>query len=551
MDILIPKLITVFKEKYTWNDFYRDALAGIVVGIVALPLSLAFAMASGVQPEQGLYTAIVAGFIISALSGSRVQIGGPTGAFIVIVYNVVKQYGYEGLVVATFMAGVILILMGLARFGKVVEFIPYPITVGFTSGIAVIIFTAQLQNFLGFSIMEMPPEFIGKLYVVYSNIPFSNPWSVIIGLITVFIILQTPKHLKRVPGSILAIILTTLIVAFFHIPVETVQMRFGEIPTALPTPHFPQIQWRMLSELIMPATTIALLAGLESLLSAVVADGMTGFRHRSNMELIAQGVANIGSALFGGIPATGAIARTATNIRNGGRSPIAGMIHALTLLFILMAFGKWAALIPIPTLAAILIVVAYNMSEWRIFIKLFQGPKGDILVLLTTFLLTILIDLVVAIQIGFILAAFLFMKRMVEITQIEAVTQSFNFEEEQRDENIKQDFPPEIEVFEINGPFFFGAANKFTTVLKDFNKGRKILILRMENVPVMDATGVMAFENIIDKIKKNDGIVILLGVQNQPMAVIQKFTLDQKIGKENIVASMSEALVRVNSLVKK
>lgn len=551
MDILIPKLITVFKEKYTWNDFYRDALAGIVVGIVALPLSLAFAMASGVQPEQGLYTAIVAGFIISALSGSRVQIGGPTGAFIVIVYNVVKQYGYEGLVVATFMAGVILILMGLARFGKVVEFIPYPITVGFTSGIAVIIFTAQLQNFLGFSIMEMPPEFIGKLYVVYSNIPFSNPWSVIIGLITVFIILQTPKHLKRVPGSILAIILTTLIVAFFHIPVETVQMRFGEIPTALPTPHFPQIQWRMLSELIMPATTIALLAGLESLLSAVVADGMTGFRHRSNMELIAQGVANIGSALFGGIPATGAIARTATNIRNGGRSPIAGMIHALTLLFILMAFGKWAALIPIPTLAAILIVVAYNMSEWRIFIKLFQGPKGDILVLLTTFLLTILIDLVVAIQIGFILAAFLFMKRMVEITQIEAVTQSFNFEEEQRDENIKQDFPPEIEVFEINGPFFFGAANKFTTVLKDFNKGRKILILRMENVPVMDATGVMAFENIIDKIKKNDGTVILLGIQNQPMAVIQKFTLDQKIGKENIVASMSEALVRVNSLVKK
>lgn len=550
MEILLPKLVTLFTEKYTFSDFLRDCMAGIVVGIVALPLSIAFAIASGVQPEQGLYTAIVAGFLISALSGSRVQIGGPTGAFVVIVYSIVQKYGYDGLVIATFMAGVMLILMGLARFGRLIEFIPYPITVGFTSGIAVIIFTAQLQNFLGIQLKHSAPDFLHTMNAVLTHLSMINFWSVVIGVLTIFIILQTPRFVKRIPGSIVAILMTTVLVSVFHIPVETIHMRFGDIPNTLPTPRLPVVEWHVIKDMIMPATTIALLAGLESLLSAVVADGMTGFRHRSNMELIAQGTANIGSALFGGIPATGAIARTATNIKNGGRSPVAGLVHAITLLFILMVFGKWAALIPIPTLAAILIMVAYNMSEWRMFIKLFHTPKSDVIVLLTTFFLTVFVDLTVAIQVGFVLAAFLFMKRMVEITEIEHVTSSIGLDEFEEDkEDISRVIPSEIAVFEINGPFFFGAANKFTTVLKDIYKGKKILILKMDHVPIVDATGLRAFEDIVDKIKKNKGSIVLSGVRPQPLEVFHTARLDRKIGEDNICKDIDESLARARQLL--
>lgn len=551
MDILLPKLVTLFKEKYTFSDLIRDCMAGVVVGIVALPLSIAFAIASGVKPEQGLYTAIVAGFIISALSGSRVQIGGPTGAFVVIVYSIVQKYGYDGLVIATFMAGVILIIMGLARFGRLIEYIPYPITVGFTSGIAVIIFTAQLQNFLGMNLADSSPDFLHKIHTVFGHLALINPWSVLIGVMTIVIILQTPRFVKKIPGSIVAIIVTTILVAVFHIPVETIYMRFGNIPNTLPAPRLPVFEWNVIKEMIMPATTIALLAGLESLLSAVVADGMTGFRHRSNMELIAQGAANIGSVLFGGIPATGAIARTATNIKNGGRSPVAGLVHAVTLLFILLVFGKWAALIPIPTLAAILIIVAYNMSEWRMFLKLFNTPKSDVLVLLTTFLLTVFVDLTVAIQVGFVMAAFLFMKRMVEITEVEHITSTIRMSDsEEIKEDTGKNIPTDVAIFEINGPFFFGAANKFTTVLKDIHKGKKILILKMDDVPIIDATGLRAFEDIVDKIIKNKGGIVLSGVRNQPLEVFKKAKLDDKIGLSNICKDIEESINRARYLLK-
>ncbi|MBP9853574.1 MAG: sulfate permease [Candidatus Omnitrophica bacterium] len=549
MEILLPKFFTLFKEKYTFSDFVRDGLAGIVVGIVALPLSIAFAIASGVKPEQGLYTAIVAGFIISLLSGSRVQIGGPTGAFVVIVYGIVQKYGYDGLVVATLMAGVILIIMGLARFGRLIEFIPYPITVGFTSGIAVIIFTAQLQNFLGITLADSSPEFIHKIYAIWTHLDIVNFWSVLIGVITIGIILLTPHLFKKIPGSIVAIVVTTVLVAVFHFPVETIYMRFGDIPSTLPPVHIPVFDWPMIKALIMPASTIALLAGLESLLSAVVADGMTGFRHRSNMELIAQGAANIGSALFGGIPATGAIARTATNIKNGGRSPVAGLVHAITLLFILLMFGKWAALIPIPTLAAILIIVAYNMSEWRMFVKLFKTPLSDILVLLTTFLLTVFVDLTVAIQVGVVLAAFLFMKRMVEITDIEHISLNIGMgDPEESKDNMAVDIPADVAIFEINGPFFFGAASKFTTVLKEIQEGKKVLILKMDHVPIIDATGLRAFEDIVDKIKKKNGGIVLSGIKSQPLDVLKKYRLNEKIGEENICKDMDEALARAKYL---
>ena len=552
-ELLLPKLFTMFKRKYSWNDFVRDLMAGLVVGAVALPLSIAFGIASGVKPEQGIITAIVGGFIVSVLSGSRVQIGGPTGAFIVIVYHIIQQYGYEGLAVATLMAGGILIVMGVLRFGRLIEFIPYPITVGFTSGIAVIIFTSQIPDFLGMHLNHVPAEFIEKVMAIGSHIGNVNFYSILLGILSIVIITQTSRFLKKIPGSIVAILVMTFLVHYFHLPVETIQTRFGSIPTSLPVPSFPEIHWSTIRELMMPATTIALLAGLESLLSAVVADGMTGLRHRSNMELIAQGAANIGSVLFGGIPVTGAIARTATNIKNGGRSPIAGIVHALTLLVILLVFGKWAGLIPIPVLAAILIVVAYHMSEWRMFVKLFQSPKSDIGVLLTTFGLTIFVDLTVAIQVGFVLAAFLFMKRMAEMTEVESVTDTFYFEGEDDEDNGQGGIaiPQGVEVFEINGPFFFGAANKFKSILSDVQKDSRILILRMRHVPVVDATGLMALEHIVSKCHQSGVRVILSGVREQPQKVMEGSGLDARVGKENIFSNIEDALKYANELVRK
>lgn len=401
-----PKIFDTLPN-YNLQQFYKDLIAGVIVGIVALPLAIAFAIASGVSPEKGLFTAIIAGFIISAFGGSRVQIGGPTGAFIVVVYGIVQQYGVDGLIIATLLAGIMLMLMGFARFGSVIKFIPHPLIVGFTTGIAVIIFSSQVKDFFGLSMGTVPADFIEKWQVYFQHFSSINWYAVAIGLGSVLIILFSPKLTRVVPGSLIAIILATIAVQAFHLPVETVGSRFGSIPSSLPVPSIPHLDWHIIKNMIQPAFTIAILGGIESLLSAVVADGMIGGNHKSNVELVAQGGANIASALFGGIPATGAIARTATNVKNGGRTPVAGIVHAITLLIIMLAVGKWATLIPMSCLAGVLVLVAYNMSEYETFLSIAKGSRSDAAVLITTFLLTVLFDLTLAIEVGMVLAVFL------------------------------------------------------------------------------------------------------------------------------------------------
>ncbi len=554
---LLPKLITVFREGYSRKQFAQDLTAGVIVGIIALPLAIAFAIASGVKPEQGLYTAIIAGFLISALSGSRVQIGGPTGAFIVIVYGIVQQHGYEGLVIATFIAGILILLMGFAGLGAVIKYIPYPVTVGFTTGIALIIFFGQIRDFFGLQISALPADFIDKMMVYAEHLAAINPYALGIGLLSLAIIIFWPRLTHRVPGSLIAILVATAMVQLLNLPVETIGSRFGEVPNHLPAPRLPQLSWELFTKMFSPAVTIALLAAIESLLSAVVADGMLGTRHRSNMELIAQGVANIASPIFGGIPATGAIARTAANIKNGGRTPIAGIIHAITLLLIMLFFGKWAALIPMATLAAILIFVAYNMSEWHLFVNIFRSPRSDVAVLLITFLLTVLIDLTVAIQIGMVLAAFLFMRRMALVTQVGFITDAIQ-ESEVDDEELqradpnaiaKREVPPGVEVFEINGPFFFGATDKFKDTLRQIEKPPKVLILRMRNVPAVDATGLRALEDVVEKSKKEGTTVIISGIRRQPLAALRRTALLNKIGRENIFRDIDRALSRARQIL--
>ncbi|MEP6846989.1 MAG: SulP family inorganic anion transporter, partial [Panacibacter sp.] len=409
-----PKLFDTLRN-YSSKQFSKDLVAGLIVGIVALPLAIAFAIASGVSPEKGLFTAVIAGFIVSALGGSKVQIGGPTGAFIVIVYGIVQQYGVNGLIIATFIAGVLLIIMGLARLGTVIKFIPHPLIVGFTSGIALIIFSSQIKDFFGLQMGVVPADFLYKWESYFTHLESVNVYAAAMAAATVVIIFLWPRVTHKLPGSLIAILITTAAVEILHLPVETIGSRFGAIPSSLPKPVIPDLDFDTIKNLIRPAFTIALLGGIESLLSAVVSDGMIGGNHRSNMELVAQGTANIFSSLFGGIPATGAIARTVTNVKNGGRTPVAGITHAFTLLLIMLFVGKWAALIPMATLAGILVVVAYNMSEWENFISVLKGSRSDIAVLLTTFLLTVLIDLTVAIEVGMVLAAFLFMRKMIRI----------------------------------------------------------------------------------------------------------------------------------------
>lgn len=553
---LKPKLITVLKEGYSVKKFIPDLIAGVIVGIVALPLAIAFAIASGVKPEQGLYTAIVAGFIISCLSGSRVQIGGPTGAFIVIVYGIIQKYGYDGLATATLMAGFLLIVMGVARFGDIIKYIPYPVTVGFTAGIALIIFAAQIRDFLGLTGGAPPAEFIEKIRYYAEHLNTLTMYSVLIGLSTLLILIYWPRVTRRIPGSFIAIVLMTVIAKVFHLPVETIGSRFGGVPNTLPMPHLPNISLEMITKMSSPALTIAILAGIESLLSAVVADGMTGGRHRSNMELIAQGVANIASPMMGGIPATGAIARTATNIKNGGRTPFAGIVHAITLLLILIFFGPWAALIPMAALAGILISVAYNMSEWHLFVKIFKSPKSDVVVLLITFLLTVFVDLTVAIKFGVVIAALLFMRRMSEATQVGYITDSLTEQETDEDDMTDQnrisqkDVPDEVEVFEINGPFFFGAADKFKDTIRGLEKKPKVLILRMRHVPVIDATGISALENVL-RLSQADGTrIILSGVQVKPLRKIKRAGLLKYIDDGNLQPTIDYALDRARWILK-
>lgn len=547
-----PKLVSIFKEGYKRSTFLKDIVAGITVGIVALPLSIAFAIASGVNPEQGLYTAVIAGLLISVFSGSRVQIGGPTGAFIVIVYDIVQKYGYDGLATATIMAGAMLIVLGLARLGDVIKFIPYPVTVGFTSGIALIIFTVQVKDFMGFSIPQLPEHFLDKWVFYAQHFLQPNIHALTLGLLTIFIILFWPRLTQRVPGPLVALVATTALAHFGHWPVETIGSRFGEVPNTLPAPRIPNINFDIMLKMSSPALTIALLAGVESLLSAVVADGMTGRRHRSNMELIAQGIANLVSPIFSGIPATGAIARTATNIKNGGTTPVAGIIHALTVLILFLFLGKLAALIPMATLAGILIVVAYNMSEWHLFYKFLRSPKSDLAVLLITFLLTVLIDLTVAIEVGVVMAAFLFMRRMIDVTEVNYLTESLRSDDDLSDPQgmTKKKIPPGVEVFEIYGPFFFGATDKFRNTLSEIRRKPKVLILRLRHVPAIDATALHALEDVFERTKKDGTTLILADLHQRPFKILEHAGLAEKIGRENIQPDIDHALSRARLLIK-
>ncbi|MFO7526022.1 MAG: sulfate permease [Ignavibacteriaceae bacterium] len=549
--MLKPKFFTTI-QGYSFKQFVADLSAGTIVGIVALPLAIAFAIASGVTPEKGLITAVIAGFIISFLSGSRVQIGGPTGAFIVIVYGIVQQYGTNGLIIATLMAGVILVIMGLVRFGSIIKFIPHPVVVGFTSGIALIIFFSQLKDFFGLEIDTLPADFIDKLIEYSVNFSSINFYAFGIGAAALLIMMFFPKVSHKIPGSIIALLLTTIIVQVFHLPVETIGSRFGDIPSSIPMPSLPEIDFTIIKNLIQPATTIAILAAIESLLSAVVADGMIGGRHRSNMELIAQGAANIITPLFGGIPATGAIARTATNIKNGGRTPVAGMVHAVVLLLIMLFFGQFAKLIPMATLAAVLIIVAYNMSEWRSFIAIFKNPKSDVAVLLTTFGLTVIIDLTVAIQVGMVLAVLLFMRRMAMVSNVGIITRELNDEADDAvDPNAieKKKVPDEVEVFEIKGPFFFGAVSKFRDAIRIIEKPPKVLIVRMRDVPAIDSTGIHALEEVYKDVQKSGTELVLSGVHTQPFIALEQSGFLKIIGEKNVLGNIDDSLDRAREIL--
>lgn len=543
---LQPKIISTLKN-YSKDQLIKDVSAGIIVAIIALPLSIALAISSGVSPEKGLYTAIVAGFFISLLGGSRVQIGGPTGAFMVIVFGIVAEFGVDGLVVATIMAGLIMIIMGLIKLGSIIKYIPYPITTGFTSGIALTIFSAQIKDFFGLTIDMLPADFLGKWRVYIQTFNTINVESTIIGFIALLIVIFWPRFNKRIPGALVALIGTAVIVKWFHLDVQTIGTIFGELPSTLPVPRVPQISIEMIKTLIAPAFTIAILGSIESLLSAVVSDGMIGGKHRSNMELIAQGVANIASGIFGGIPATGAIARTVANIKNGGRTPIAGIVHALTLLFIMLIFMPLAKLIPLSALSAILIVVAYNMSEWREFKMLFKSPKSDVLVLLVTFFITILIDLVKAIEIGMVLASFLFMKRMSEVSNVN-INNLDAAEEDESDDVVylnaetKFNLPDYIQIYEINGPFFFGAADKFVDAFNEIGNKTKILIIRMRYVPAMDATAIHAFKRMINMCQHKHIQVLVSGINEQPFNALNKAGLVEEIGHDKFFATIRETV---------
>jgi SulP family sulfate permease len=543
--MLVPKLVTTLKG-YTRPQFVSDVTAGVIVGIVALPLAIAFAIASGVTPDRGLWTAIIAGFLISALGGSRVQIGGPTGAFVVIVYGIVQRYGVDGLIVATIMAGVFLVILGVAKLGSIIKFIPHSVVTGFTSGIAVIIFSSEIKDLFGLRMGAVPADFLEKWGAFAAHAGSFNPYAIGIGLLTLAIIIGWQRLHTRIPGPFVALIASTLVVQLLHLPVETIGTRFGAISASFPHPVVPHITLEHAQALVRPAFTIALLGAVESLLSAVVADGMIGGRHRSNMELVAQGVANLVTPLFGGIPATGAIARTATNVKNGGRTPIAGMMHALTLMLIVLFFGQLAGRIPMATLAAILVVVAYHMSEWRAFRAELTAPKSDVIVLLATFLLTVLVDLTVAIEVGMVLAAFLFMRRMADVTQVKPLDVAGDDEEDgySTDPNAvsRRAVPKEVEVYEINGPFFFGAAEMFKDTLARVARKPKVLIIRMRYVPAIDSTGMHALKDLVHRSRRDGTLVLIADIHAQPRIALERSAVFEEIGEEHIFDTLDAAL---------
>lgn len=540
METLKPKLFETIKG-YSKKQFIKDVISGIIVAIIALPLSIALAIASGVTPECGLYTAIIAGFFISLLGGSRVQIGGPTAAFVVIIYGIVEQFGLDGLIVATILAGIFLIIMGICRFGSLIKYIPYTITTGFTCGIGVSLLVGQLKDFLGLSIKSVPSEFIEKIGAYIKNISTIDVTTVLIGVLSLAILILFPLITDKIPSSLVAIIVTTLVVKFAGLNVNTIGSVYGELSSSLPLPHIPSVTFEMLQSLISPAFTIALLAGIESLLSCVVSDGMIGDKHNSNAELIGQGVGNIFSGLFGGIPATGAIARTAANVKNGGRTPIAGMVHSVTLLVILLVLMPTAALIPMTTLAAVLIVVAWNMCDWSTFFRLVRtAPKSDIIVLAGTFLLTVIFDLVVAIEVGIVVSALLFMKRMSEVSDIK----SWKYIEEpdvaDGEAEKLMSVSKEIRVFEIVGPMFFAAAEQLARI--DSKRYTKVVVIRMRSVPAVDASAMHSLHGLADRAEKKGIKLVFSHVNEQPLSVMKKDGFYERIGAKNFKSDIVEAL---------
>lgn len=551
-----PKSLTCLRG-YNKTTFMSDLMAGVIVGIVALPLAIAFAIASGVSPEKGIITAVIAGFIVSALGGSKVQIGGPTGAFIVIVYGVIQQYGISGLTVATIIAGVLLVLLGVFKLGTVIKFIPYPVVVGFTSGIAVTIFTTQMTDVFGLSFggETVPGDFIGKWMLYFKHFNTVNWWNFIVSVTSIIIIAVTPKISKKIPGSLVAIILVTIGVwclkSFFGIDsIDTIGDRFS-INSQLPKAEMPALDWEAIKNLFPVAVTIAALGAIESLLSATVADGMISDHHNSNTELIALGVANMVTPIFGGIPATGAIARTMTNINNGGRTPVAGMIHAVVLLLILLFLMPLARFIPMACLAGVLVVVSYNMSGWRSFTALLKNPKSDVIVLLITFFLTVIFDLTVAIAVGLLLACLLFIKRIMETTEITAIKEEIHVEDEagiMHDESIT--IPDGVEVYEINGPYFFGVATQFEELMSEFRDKSKVRVIRMRKVPFIDSTGIHNLSNFCEMSFKNKIVVVLSGVNPQVHSALHKAGFYDLVGEKNICPNINVALSRAEEIMK-
>lgn len=548
MNELRPKLFDVMKS-YTKKQLIKDIISGIIVAIIALPLSIALAIASGVGPEQGLYTAIIAGFFISFFGGSRVQIGGPTAAFVVIIYGIVASYGTDGLIVATILAGIILVIMGICRFGSLIKYIPYTITTGFTCGIAVTLFVGQLKDFFGMDIASVPSEFLDKVIVYAKNISTINLTATLIGLLAVAIMLLWTKVTDKIPGSLVAIVVTTAIAYFAKLPVNTIGSVYGKLNSAFPSFHVPSITMNLIQQMISPAFTIAVLAAIESLLSAVVSDGMIGDTHKSNAELIGQGLGNIFSGFFGGIPATGAIARTAANVRNGGRTPIAGIAHCITLTIILLVLMPLAALIPMTTLAAVLLVVAANMADWSSFFRLcMNAPKSDIIVLVATFFLTVFFDLVVAIEIGVVLAALLFMKRMAETADIKAWKYTDSPDITPGEAEKLREIPHSISVFEICGPMFFAAADQLLGINSDHRT--KAVVIRMRSVPAIDASAMKCLHELAERAKKKNIHLIFSHVNEQPMKVMKKDGFYELIGKKNFHENIVSALDYAETLVK-
>lgn len=549
--MLVPKLITALRG-YTRAQATSDVVSGVIVGVVALPLAIAFAIASGVTPDRGLWTAIIGGFLISALGGSRVQIGGPTGAFVVIVYAIVQKHGLEGLLAATFMAGVFLVILGVARLGAVVKFVPQPVVTGFTSGIALVILSTQVKDFLGLRMGAVPAAFVAKWAAYAESASTASLQTVLVALLSLAILIGWARLRvgARVPGPFVVLVVATVLVQAFSLEVDTIGSRFGALDSSFPSLHFPafgNLEWR---ELVGPAFTIAILGAIESLLSAVVSDGMIGGRHRSNMELVAQGIANMVVPLFGGIPATGAIARTATNVKNGGRTPVAGMVHAVTLLLITLFLGRFAALIPMAALASILVVVAYHMSEWRTFRSEMRAPRSDVLVLLATFGLTVLVDLTVAIEVGLVLAAVLFVRRMAEVTNFGAITRELEDggDSYATDPNAARlrSVPRGVEIFEINGPFFFGAAEKFKEAFGQVGTRPKVLIIRMRDVPAIDSTGMRALKDVVHRSRRDGTLVLLSDVHSQPLVAMSRSGLLDEIGEDAAFGNLDDALDRAH-----